>query len=314
MENEKDYFLSICVPTNGIIEWVFPVLNSIYEQGVDNNLFEVVVTNNGNNDEFNQQMIEYTNSHCNLIYKKTTSQLFDNQLDAIALAHGCYLKFLNHRELLLPGAIERMIDFVKNNKERKPVCYFSNGKLNFSKSKSVQHYSSFDQFVRGLQRYASWTTGVGIWKEDYDRIPKPIVYDKISPHSALLFSERNKNDYIIDDIPFSKEIKQDGTKKGKYDVFKAFGVEEISITFRLLMEGDISIETFKSVRDDYKRYCIELYRYLCIRRKPSSYDISGFNQAMDIFMSRREVLFKAWAGIPFIPIRKIANLIKYKQL
>ena len=41
--------LSLCMPTNGISEWVFPSLDSIYNSSVDESLFEVIVTDNGNN-------------------------------------------------------------------------------------------------------------------------------------------------------------------------------------------------------------------------------------------------------------------------
>ena len=51
--------ISLCIPTNGVIEWVFPVLDSIYSQSVDNELFEVVVTDNGNNAEFKARFDEY---------------------------------------------------------------------------------------------------------------------------------------------------------------------------------------------------------------------------------------------------------------
>ena len=45
--------LSLCIPTNGIIELIFPVLESIYSQNdVDSSLFEVVVMDNGDNREF----------------------------------------------------------------------------------------------------------------------------------------------------------------------------------------------------------------------------------------------------------------------
>ena len=46
MENEK-LVLSLCLPTNGISEWVFPVLESIYSQNVDESKYEVIVTDNG---------------------------------------------------------------------------------------------------------------------------------------------------------------------------------------------------------------------------------------------------------------------------
>lgn len=99
--------ISLCLPTNGIIEWVFPVLDSIYSQDVDNSLFEVVVTNNGDNDKFDKMMMNYAGIHSNLIYKKTDAYMFYNQLEALKLASGTYLKFVNHRAAFTKGALKK---------------------------------------------------------------------------------------------------------------------------------------------------------------------------------------------------------------
>ena len=32
--------VSLCMPTNGVIDWVFPVLESIYNQNINNELCE----------------------------------------------------------------------------------------------------------------------------------------------------------------------------------------------------------------------------------------------------------------------------------
>ena len=49
--------ISLCLPTNGVIEWVFPVLDSIYNENVNQSMFEVIVTNNGDNDQFHKMML-----------------------------------------------------------------------------------------------------------------------------------------------------------------------------------------------------------------------------------------------------------------
>ena len=125
-----DPYISLCIPTNGVIEWVFPVLKSIYEQNVANSLFEVIVTNNGSNDKFDNLMLEYVKRHSNLIYKKTNAVLFHNQLETLKLAKGKYLKFINHRSTLVKGSLSKMIDIIKNNEYIKPIIYFSNNTLN----------------------------------------------------------------------------------------------------------------------------------------------------------------------------------------
>ena len=40
-ELKNNYYVSFCIPTNGILEWVIPVLDSIYNQGYKRNASEV---------------------------------------------------------------------------------------------------------------------------------------------------------------------------------------------------------------------------------------------------------------------------------
>ena len=285
----KEPVISLCLPTNGVIEWVFPVLDSIYSQKIDFDKFEVIVTNNGDNEQFHQMMKEYADRYSNLTYKKTNAYLFDNQLEALKLAKGEYFKFVNHRTALIDGGLKYLIESVEENIQKKPVMYFSNGAL-----KQDYMCASFDEFVACLERYASWTTGVGIWKEDYDKIPSNQVYDKISPHSAILFSERKKSCYLILNRVFSCEIEADHSKKGRYDLFKAFGVEEISITQNLYIDGSITATTFKKVKNNYKEFVASLYWEFCIRKKPCSYDLSGFDDSMGIYFNKWEIILRAY--------------------
>ena len=182
----QEPIISLCLPKNGVIEWVFPVLESIYGQNVENNLFEVIVTNNGDNEEFDFLMKDYANKHKNLVYKKNSAYMFHNQLEALKLASGKYLKFVNHRGLFLDGALQHMIDIIIQNQIDKPILYFSNGVL----SDKRYELCNFDKFICTLGKFVSWTTGVGIWKSDYDKIDENVMIDKISPHSCILFSER----------------------------------------------------------------------------------------------------------------------------
>lgn len=281
--------LSLCLPTNGVVEWVFPVLDSIYSQNVNTDLFEVVVTDNGHNEEFFSLMNHYAKDHANLIYKKTDAYMFHNQLESLKLASGQYLKLINHRAILTPGSIDEMVNIVKKNLAEKPIMYFSNGVL-----KSNCILNNFDEFVCTLGKFASWTTGVGIWKDEYDNLPLNIKIDKISPHSCILFSNRNGSRYIINNFVFSEEIKTDSSKKGTYDLFKAFGVEELTITQNLFIDGDISASTLKKVKNDYRKFVANLYYDFIIRKKPCSYDLTGFEDAMGIYFNKYDIIINAY--------------------
>ena len=294
--------LSLCLPTNGISEWVFPVLDSVFSQNVDSSLFEVVVTDNGNNQEFFERMKEFSKLHSNLIYKKTNAFLFENQIEALRLANGEYLKFLNHRAILEPNSLNWIIEFIEKYKDEKPVIYLSNGGLNLRDNFET---NSFDGFVKGIGELASWTTGVGVWKTDFEKIPDDKVYNKISPHSDVLFAERKKSKYIINDYIWSHEIDNNHSKKGSYDLYKAFGIEEFSITLGLYLDGDISIETLKSVKKSYEKLLVRFYRNFNILKRPCSYNIQNFNSTINIFFNSKKIKFLALFGIIPAGIKKI---------
>lgn len=300
--------VSLCLPTNGVMEWVFPVLDSIYSQNVALDLFEVIVTDNGNNEEFNKLMMNYSAKYSNLIYKKTNAYMFDNQLEALKLANGLYFKFVNHRYLFTDCSLNHLIDVIRKNEKEKPVIYFSNGVL----ESDFYDFSSFDLFVRKLKRYISWTTGVGIWKDDYLKLPENFNYDTISPHSSILFAERKKSKYIIDNLNFCNEITDNHSNKGTYDLFKAFGVEEVLIALKLYTDNDITPKTFKEIKKDYKHMLCELYWSFKILKRPCSYKLNGFNDSMGIFYKKNSIIIGAWLH-PFVAIKKrIIKLFKRK--
>ena len=108
--------VSLCMPTNGVIDWVFPVLESIYNQNVNNELFEVVITDNGNNTEFKKSIKEYLQTHINIVYAETQALPFVNEIESYKKASGELIKFVNHRTKLVEGTLQRMIDYVESNR------------------------------------------------------------------------------------------------------------------------------------------------------------------------------------------------------
>ncbi|MBW7571107.1 glycosyltransferase [Succinivibrio faecicola] len=281
--------ISLCIPTNGILEWICPVIDSIYNQNVDLNFFEVIVTDNGKNENVQKIMCKYSKKYPNFKYKKNNSFMFYNQLEALKLASGQYLKLINHRSIFEKNSLIKMIDILKENIKEKPVIYFSNGALKHN----IYKLYSFDEFVKSLGIYVSWTSGVGIWKDHFDMISKDIHIDKISPHSCILFSERKKNLYMVYNFPYFREVDNDQSKKGKYDLFKAFCVEEISIVQNLYIDGDVSSKTLKSIIKDYRTFVSRLYLDFVIKRRKCSYDLSGFNANTGIYFSKLQIVIRA---------------------
>lgn len=304
MSNPK---VSLCMPTNGVIEWVFPVLDSIYIQGSDNEEFEIIITDNGHNKEFKEKIKKYNKNHANLHYFETEALPFINEIESYKRANGQLIKFVNHRTKLVEGSLNRLIKLVKENCEKKPVIYFANGGL--EKEQKVFIYSTFDQFVKNLSYFSSWSTGMTIWKEDFDRLPENVSdFNELFPHTNVLFAEKDKEKYIIDNTVIFDEMPQGKKPKGDYDLFYAFGVEYPAIILDLYRCGSITADTFKSILSDNLEFIVNLYISYFIRKQYCSYDLSGLNDMYGVFYSKYQVKKK----ILHILLKKIIKKIDNK--
>ena len=280
--------LSLCMPTNGVIEWVFPVLESIYCQNVDETEFEVIITDNGDNKPFKEKIIEYKKNHTNLEYKETDALPFLNEIESYKCANGKLIKFVNHRTKLIFGALEKLIDIAKKNSEEKPIVYFANGVLQLKSEQYI--YPDFNEFVKNLSYWSSWSTGMTIWKEDFERLPENTSsFNELFPHTTVLFNERNRGTYILDNSMRFDELPQGKKKKGDYDLFQAFGIEYPGIICDLLRDGDITSETFRSVVKENLYFVATLYFNYCIRKQYCSYNLDGFKNIIGIFYSKRDL-------------------------
>ncbi len=306
--------ISLCIPTNGVIEWVFPVLDSIYSQNVDSSLFEVVITDNGNNEDFYKLVLEYQKKVNNLFYYRSSGYEFLSEPDSYKNAKGQFIKFINHRTRLCEGALQYFIDWVNENKEQKSIVYFSNGVLG---KESKEEYTSFDLFVRKLGYWSSWSTGMAFWKEDFDKLGDKTVYNFLFPHTTILFSQKNCSKYVIDDKILLSELPQGKIPKGKYNLFNAFGVEYMGIISDLLRNKDIALDTFLSIKKDNYRFLVKLFTNYVFLRKKCSYDLSDYEKSLNVYYSIKDIrrscfveILKRFLKFPFRCLRKFGTLIK----
>lgn len=280
--------LSLCIPTNGVSEWVFPVLESIYSQPCNSNDFEIIITDNGKNEEFKHNIKSYIKEHHNIQYFETTALSFRNQIESFKRANGVLIKFVNHRTKLLPGTIELLIEYTKKNMQEKPITYFSNGILNL-RTKEKMCYT-FDDFVANLSYSSSWSAGIAMWREDFEKLTGKVDdYNELFPHTDMLFAEKERHCYVINDMAIFDEIPQGRKPKGVYDLFYAFGVEFPYIILKLYKSGSISAKTFQKVTQENLNFVAELYFKYLIKKEYCSYDLSGLDNMYCIFYKKREL-------------------------
>lgn len=262
--------LSLCIPTNGRVDWIGPLLSSIYSQQVDNSLFEVVITDNARNPELEKAVAALAQP--NLRYYPTDSAGFTNQVDAFEKCSGIFCKMLNHRCVLLPGSIDKLIGLVREYQDSKPLIYCGNGHV---KGPSVIDCPDMDSFVRNLSYFSSWSAGTAVWRDDMKGMrEKPV--NSTFPHTLFLFQLREESRCIIWNVPY--QYLQDDAGKGGYNPFEAFGITFLDIIRGLKEEKRISEDTFQSVKKDVFSFLEFFYFNEVIRPTKHTYVLTDIRK------------------------------------
>lgn len=247
-------YLSICIPTYNRLEILINTIDSIYADVTEDmmDLFEVVVSDNS--PDHNCQPIEtrYT-KYSNFHYYSTECEGFLNSYYALTYGRGQFIKLHNNTALLKKKALLHMIDLVRDNAQTRPAIVFTDG---YRLKGRVEQYDNFDCFMRGASYFTSWSTGFGMWKDDFD-IVKGIQLNKLFPQVSLLVTQINKHQFIVDD--YNLFVTQDVPQKGGYNIFKAFTVDYLNIVKNLRNNHDISEECYF-----YIKYAL-LYKFLSVR-------------------------------------------------
>lgn len=290
MDNKK-CLLSLCIPTNGVTEWVFPVIDSILDQGISQELYEICISDNGTNEAFYLKMQEYITKYKNIRYQRSQTEGFLNQLENFKMASGKFIKFVNHRTVFRKGTLQYLLSVVEDNIETCPVIFFSNGNLPITQEKLET--DSFNLYVRNLSYYSSWSGGISFWEKDKEHVLSLSGYNSLFPHTDILFSDKYNSKYIIDNKKIMDELPTDNTKKGRYNLFYAFSVEYLCIILKLLREKFIDYDTFEYVKKKNEKFIVELYYSYIIRKNPASYTFDDYKKHLNVFYSHKIIMLKA---------------------
>ena len=306
MDNQP--ILSLCIPTNGAVQWVLPVLNSIYNQKYDLSKFEVVITDNGKSSQLASYLKDY--DYPNLRYIVTTDEGFLNLVTSLKEGRGLFCKMINHRSVLEPGTIEEMIELVERYEDSQPVIYCSDGNV---KGMEIIECKDLDQFIANLSYWASWSAGIGFWKKDIEQIGS-VELDKMFPNASLLLNLRKESSYVI----WNKKYEQmgDDAGKGGYDLYDTFAVHFLDIIKGLLVDGRISQQTFNAVKNDLFGFLTILYKNEAILPTKHTFILKDIKKSMQVYYGTSgyyRMVVKAYLMVPyefcFAVVRKVLKPI-----
>lgn len=254
MSKVQKPFLSFCIPTYDRLEILRNTIESIYADldGVDLDEFEVIVSDN-QPDQSAKKVIEKF-LFKNLFYFSTDCSGFLNSFNVLKCGNGQFLKLHNNYTKLRKGTLKKMIAEIKENISAKGLIFYTDG---LNQNGEIKKINSFNSFMYELSYFSSWSTGFGIWRDDFLKVVESIKIDKYFPQTSLLLSQSKKNEYIINDRPIFDNQKI--PKKGGYNIFKVFSVDFISLIEKCYLSGEINKDTLRKIKFNL------LYNYLSVR-------------------------------------------------
>lgn len=265
--------LSICIPTKNRAVLLEKTLQSFFDEPVDKALYEVVISDNSDDDSNLNVVNKFKYMGLQCVYYRNPEQGFYNSIKALVLGNGEFLKLNNDYTKFKSGGLQELIDWVSTNLERKPQLLFTDGNL---KSKTINYFSDFDSFMQETSYWNTWSSGFSIWRSDLDLLDtSKAALDENFPHVSLLFANKNKADYCVDDRIYF--INQPVSAKGGYNIFKLFCVDYVCMLRDLMVSGAISERTYKSIlknlRDKFIPHWLQVSVYT---NNGLTFDNSGY--------------------------------------
>lgn len=254
---------------------------SIYADlnGVELSEFEVIVSDNDATESSRcfEKEFPYENFH----YYQTKCEGFLNSFHVLGYGEGLFLKLHNNYTQFKTGSLKYLIDEIKHYVEAKPLLFFTNGLRHF-KEKRV--FTSFDAYMYDLSYFSSWSSGFGIWKEDYDKIKKNIEINKWFPQTSMLLPFYSKSCFVLNDLVIFEDQKV--PKKGGYNPYYVFGVVFVSMLKRSFEKEIISQRTFEIIKKDILCEYLSSRYFKTVIARMDKFDYSDIRKHLSVHYSR----------------------------
>ena len=286
-ENKKistNPIISLCIPSSGRISFLEKTLDSIFEQNIDSDFYEVCISDNSNTCE-TKELIEKKYKNKRIIFNKSNEHSYLNIIEALKLGSGKYLKLLNDYTSLSNNEILKfMIDVISK--------YDENTVFSFQSKKGkeeIQNFYTFDEFHKNLGYWDTSAPCFGISKKNFETImAQSLPLNKWFPHVSLLYAQTRmcKNYVIINKEIFKCEVIK---RKGGYNIPEVFGYEYIHMNEKLLSSSIISVNTFNFIRIQILEFIAQWYSKSIYDKKHCSFDFLNKKEWLEKYYSEYEL-------------------------
>ena len=135
--------LSIIVPVYNVEKYIRPCIESVFNQGLDDNCFEVIIVNDGTTDNSMEMITDIIRQHNNVtIINQENQGLSVARNNGIAIAKGQYILMPDSDDLLIDNSLKPLLEIATET---------------VTPSKAVFLYINFEQYPAVINADGSQT-------------------------------------------------------------------------------------------------------------------------------------------------------------
>jgi abequosyltransferase len=305
--NKSNLILSICIPTYNRVGLLKESINSIIGQKntFDINNIEIVISDNASTDgtkEYLSELIQ-ENSDLSITYFRQTENLGAdaNIFNTIRLASGRFVYIVSDDDIMLPGAINKLISLINDYPEYDAFCLnfktfdldpFKAGKSIFSISNDL----SIKTRDKALIFYGSWITflsAMSFKKEaiNIDNYKEKIGTSLMHPHIFIDIISKENGVFISSEVFLAVRT----NNSGEYNFFQVF----VSNFHELMMYAEQTGYSKVAVRKVLSKHALKflsVFVYSLKFKKVQGFKINyedGVNRILNVYSSSFRLMLSA---------------------
>jgi Glycosyltransferases involved in cell wall biogenesis len=189
--------LSIIVPVYQVEKYVRPCMESIFNQGIDDNRFEVIIVNDGTKDRSMEVIADIINQHKNItVINQENQSLSVARNNGIAVAKGEYILMPDSDDLLIENSLSPLLKIALETKVDMVVADFL--KID---DKEIANYHGVNQNNIKVK----------------EKSGKELILEDLNPYQCYVWRSLFRRKFLIDndisfipginyqDVPFTHE-------------------------------------------------------------------------------------------------------------
>ena len=247
---EKEYLLSLCIPTYNRADLLEKTLESLVEQLDDE--IEIVISDNCSTDNTEEVGRRYAEEYDNINYYRNEVNVRDANFSlSLDRGTGLYLKLMKDNLEMTGESLQYIKENIRHYMDNKLPLFFTNGSFLNGKCKDTYMCKSFDDFIIHTYFRVTSITFFGCWREHWGYVKERDKYSEL---------QLSQDDWVYQllalynkAVLFTKKIyfMYDVGKRAGYNWFKVHVANYYKIMEPYVNEGLITESALKKEKSVY---------------------------------------------------------------